>query len=1491
MTKATKKGKRENISSSSVTSEASVAIQEGQQQEVKEITKKELNITPTQENDSLDATELLKILIEIKNGNFDLRMPSDNGGLSGKIAATINEIITNNKKLIEQLANAQNNIGKEGSLHHRIVFPEAQGEWKSGVDSLNLLISELVYPIEEMDKVISGVAKGNLTQLTPFENDNLFRGDLDRISKGAKGLVYQLNLFTSDLSRVVKEVGSEGKLEGQIETQGVGGVWNDITDAVNLMSGNITSNIRDIEKVITGIAKGDLSQKITVNAKGEFKELKNTINTMVDLLNFFSSEVTRMGRNKGQDGNIGMQMQFQDVQGVWKDFRNYINQIGADLIHQIRSIAIVATAISKGDFTKKITIEAKDEIGELKNTINSMINQLNCFCSEVSRVSMEIGSEGLLGGQAIVPGVEGKWKEITDNVNMVASNYTNQVRGISKIVTAVSTGNLSQKLSINAKGEVAQLTDTFNEMIETLSVIADQVTNVAREVGVEGKLGGQAKVPEATGNWKKLMENVNLLAENLTTQVRSISEVASAVTKGDLTRNIRVDAKGEVKELKDTINLMITNLRETTRLNQDQDWLKSNLAKFNQMLQGQKDLKTVARRILSELAQVVSAHFGAFYIVAADEVFPKLKLFASYAYKSEKHIPKEFLFGEGLVGQCALEKERIILSNLPESYVKINSGLGKTPPSNLILLPVLFENNVKAVIELGTLGTFSDIHLDFLGQLTESIGIVLNTIQTNTRTEVLLSQSQSLTSALKIQQDELRRTNDELNDKAYMLLKQKGEVETKNKEVEEARRSLEEKAEQLTLTSKYKSEFLANMSHELRTPLNSLLILAQQLYENPEGNLNDKQTRYAKTIHSCGDDLLELINDILDLSKIESGFITANISNILFSEIATFVETTFKPLSETKNLKFITEICPGLPESIDTDSQRLNQILKNLLSNAFKFTESGEVKLKIFNGEKKRPKGINSLNDSKQVVAFSINDSGIGISPDKQTIIFEAFQQAEGSTSRKYGGTGLGLSISRGLAELLGGTIELESELGVGSTFTLFLPMDKVITPYTANAFDSLLAKSTEPYGILDAFKMTENEILSKKLEDITEMTNDAGDDRNNISAIDKVVLVIEDDLIFGKIMVEQAHLSGLKAVVASSYVEIFNFVARFKPIAITLDVYLSDTSGWKVLDQFKNDLNYRHIPIHLISREENKILALKRGAKSFLLKPLQNHQLSDLFEDIIKFNSIEIKQLLIIEPDGPKLSVMANLFRENLIEITVASSEKKANELIKQKIFDTIILDHALPKFSIIDLVKNIQNDKDNPIPIIIYSSNELDKEEIVKMNTISNNILLKFVNSRERLLEKTLMLLHYDYAQLPLEKRRKMENFRIKSDVLTGKKILVVDDDVRNLFALTTIFERFNIDVVTAERGMEAISIMNDFNDIEMVLMDIMMPGMDGYEAIRKIRREYKNSTLPIIAVTAQAMKGDRQKCIAAGASDYITKPLKTDQLLSLMRMWFHK
>jgi signal transduction histidine kinase/CheY-like chemotaxis protein/HAMP domain-containing protein len=1016
---------------------------------------------------------------------------------------------------------------------------------------------------------------------------------------------------------------------------------------------------------------------------------------------------------------------------------------------------------------------------------------------------------------------------------------------------------------------------------------------VAREVGVEGRLGGQASVPGASGIWKNLTENVNQLAENLTTQVRAISEVASAVTKGDLTQMIRVEAKGEVEELKDTINQMIANLKETTLRNQEQDWLKSNLAKFTQMLQGQKDLNTVTRRILSELAQVVNAQQGMFYILEQDENLEdqKLKLFSAYAYGEELNTTKEFSLGQGLVGQVAIEKERILLTNVPKDYIRITSGLGEASPVSVIVLPVLFEKEIKAVIELASFGNFSEIHLDFLSQLTESIGIVLNTIETHSRTEQLLEQSQSLT-------DELRRTNEELQDKAHLLVKQKEEVEAKNKEVEEARRSLEEKAEQLQLTSKYKSEFLANMSHELRTPLNSLLILAQQLYENREGNLSEKQVRYAKTIHSCGDDLIQLINDILDLSKIESGYISTDFINVRFNEITSFVETTFKHVSENKNLRFNIEMDPQLPDTLETDVQRLNQILKNLLSNAFKFTEKGGVALRVYEANKNWKQGNNpSLDKAKKVVAFEIKDTGIGISKDKQNIIFEAFQQAEGSTSRKYGGTGLGLSISRGLAELLGGSIELESEVGQGSAFTLFLPIDynpnlvKKEKQSSLTVSEYKLAEVSDDLAIQSVPTVKVTEV--KDLDPLNEIINQVGDDRNNIMSHDKVVLVVEDDLRFAKIMIDKAHEHDLKVVVATSFGDVFDLTNKYNPISVTLDVKLPDASGWRILDLFKNDINFRHIPVHLISGEENRLLAMHRGARSFHLKPLKNEALSVLFNDIVKYHERKPKRLLIVEDNEIDSSQMAKILDNGeLVQIEIATTGREALDLIRNNVYDCITVDYMLPDIGGLEFVTEIsQINKMQMTPLIIYSAKDFSPKERTQLKQYANRILLKDVNSLELLLEEAVVHMHLDHKDLLPEKQRIIENLRSKEDVLANKKVLVVDDDVRNLFALTTAFERYGIHAITAESGQEAIDILADNTDIDVVLMDIMMPEMDGYETTQKIRREHKNAHLPIIAVTAKAMKGDREKCIEAGASDYITKPVKIDQLLSLMRVWLYK
>ena len=1440
---------------------------------------------------------IAEVTTAVAKGDLSKKIAVDVRGEMLELKNTINTMVDQLNSFGSEVTRVAREVGSEGQLGGQADVPGVGGTWKDLTDSVNKMADNLTNQVRNIAEVTTAVAKGDLSKKITVD----VKGEMLELKDTINTMVDQLNSFASEVTRVASEVGSEGKLGGQATVKGVGGVWKGLTDSVNQMAGNLTAQIRNIANVAIAVANGDLSKKITVDVRGEILQLKDTLNTMVDQLRGFASEVTRVAREVGTDGKLGGQAFVPGVAGTWKDLTDSVNQMAGNLTDQVRNIAGVTTAVANGDLSKKITVDVRGEMLELKNTINTMVEQLNSFAFEVTRVAREVGTEGKLGGQAEVRGVAGTWKDLTDSVNQMASNLTGQVRGIAKVVTSVAKGNLKQKLSINALGELAQLTDTINEMIDTLAVFAEQVTTVAREVGVEGRLGGQASVPGASGTWKDLTENVNQLAANLTTQVRSISEVASAVTKGDLTRTIRVDAKGELEALKDTINQMITNLRETTLRNQDQDWLKSNLAKFTQMLQGQKDLKTVTKRILSELAQVVSTHYGAFYILQQDEETQqvKLRLFAAYAYREEKTIPREFAIGEGLVGQCAFEKERILLTNVPNNYVKINSGLGRGKPANLIILPVVFENNVKAVIELASLDVFSETHLDFLDQLTESLGIVLNTIETNTRTEELLAQSQSLAGELKTQQEELRRTNDELQDKALLLVKQKDEVEAKNKEVEEARKSLEEKAEQLTLTSKYKSEFLANMSHELRTPLNSLLILAQQLYENAEGNLNDKQIRYAKTIHSCGDDLIQLINDILDLSKIESGFISANISSVRISEISSFVETTFKPISEARNLKFRIETDYALPNSMETDIQRLNQILKNLLSNAFKFTEKGEVSLRIFEPKRTWKPGVPTLDSATQVVAFSISDTGIGIPLEKQSIIFEAFQQAEGSTSRKYGGTGLGLSISRGLAELLGGTIELESQAGRGSSFTLYLPLTSIpsIAPREVSESIKVIqqlqldSEGNQINNLLENLRITNEGVEARGMDIVSEMINDTGDDRSHIHADDKVILVVEDDLRFGKILIDKAHEKSMKAIVATNYLEVFDFINRFSPIAITLDVRLPDTSGWKVIDLLRNDLTYRHIPIHVISGEENRVLALKRGARSFLLKPLDNDLLSGLFDDILSYNSKAKKSILIVEDNELDSSQIAKIHHDENLIVTIANTGKEAVDLVRESEFDCIILDYTLPDMTGSELLRQVSKVKNDLTPVIVYSAKDFTKAELNTVNLNSSSHIVKGVNSIEYLLEETISHLHINHKHLAPEKRRIIENIRNKEDILTGKNILIVDDDVRNLFALTTVFERFNINAITAESGKEAIKILTENPKIEMVLMDIMMPEMDGYETTQKIRREHKNSTLPIIAVTAKAMKGDRQKCIEAGASDYITKPVKIDQLLSLMRLWFCK
>jgi signal transduction histidine kinase/CheY-like chemotaxis protein/HAMP domain-containing protein len=1086
-----------------------------------------------------------------------------------------------------------------------------------------------------------------------------------------------------------------------------------------------------------------------------------------------------------------------------------------------------------------------------------------------------VGTEGKLGGQAQVSGVGGTWKDLTDNVNFMASNLTEQVRGIVKVVTAVANGNLTQRLAVQAKGEVAALADTINDMTDTLATFADQVTNVAREVGVDGRLGGQANVPGAAGTWKDLTGNVNLLAANLTTQVRAIAEVATAVTKGDLTRSIQVETRGEVAELKDNINTMISNLRETTESNREQDWLKTNLAKFTGMLQGQRELNTVGKMLLAELAPLVNAQQGTIYHVNEDlDSDMQLKLLSSYAH-GEQPPAATIRLGQGLAGQCAVEKKRLLLEDVPSDFISISSSLGAARKVSIIVLPVLFEGQTKAVMELAALHSFNASSLAFLDLLTQSIGAVFNTIEATMRTEGLLKQSQKLTVELQSRQSELQQTNEELGTKARLLAEQNAEVERKNAEVEQARHALEEKAEELALTSKYKSEFLANMSHELRTPLNSILILSQQLAENAPGTLIPRQVEFSKNINSSGTDLLHLINDILDLSKIESGTVTVDVEPITFDDLRDNIERNFRHVAEAKNLPFNVHFANDLPHSMDSDPKRLQQVLKNLLSNAVKFTTHGHVTVSVGLASAGWSPDHPVLSKSPQVVAFAVDDTGIGIAPDKQRLIFEAFQQADAGTSRKYGGTGLGLAISRELALLLGGEIKLVSAFGQGSTFTLYLPVH-----YAGS--EATVGKSTNG----NQQKSRDITILPMAREEHIE------DDRNDINENDAVFLIIEDDPHFARILLGLARDRGFKGIVATKGVMGLSLARQFHPAAISLDIFLPDTLGWTVLNQLKLDPATRHIPVQIVTLEEERQHGLAHGAFSYLIKAPTTDALEAAIDRIRDFSEPRTRRLLVVEDSEIEQQAIVELLGHDDIDIVTAGTGSEALAALADQDFDCVVLDLRLPDMPGFNLLEKMHAQPELvDVPVVVFTGKDLSTEEQARLKSMAKSIVLKDVRSPERLLDETALFLHRVVTNLPPEKQAMLERLHGSSEVLRHRKVLVVDDDARNIFALTSLLENQDMDVLSTTNGRSAVDIIKLNPDLSLVLMDIMMPEMDGYETMREIRRIPEFRTLPILALTAKAMKGDREKCLDAGASDYIAKPVNTDQLLSLMRVWLFR
>ncbi|HLJ37924.1 MAG TPA: response regulator [Steroidobacteraceae bacterium] len=1377
--------------------------------------------------DALEQPRLLKqrlllgALRALRKGDFSVRLPRGLTGIEGEIAEVFNDVAELNAAMTEELMRICEAVGKQGQIDRRARVPAAVGAWASKVESVNTLIADLMRPTTAVAAVIESVANGVLSQRILLDIDALpLRGEFARIGKVVNTMVNQLNSFASEVSRVAREVGTEGKLGGQAKVPGAAGTWKDLTDNVNAMAANLTGQVRNIAEVTTAVAKGDLSKKITVDVRGEILELKSTINTMVD--------------------------------------------------------------------------------------------QLNGFASEVSRVAREVGTEGKLGGQARVPGVAGTWKDLTDNVNAMAANLTGQVRNIADVTTAVAKGDLSKKITVDVRGEILELKSTINTLVDQLNGFASEVSRVAREVGTEGKLGGQARVPGVAGTWKDLTDNVNQLAANLTTQVRAIAEVATAVTKGDLTRSIMVEAMGEVAALKDNINEMIRNLKDTTRKNEEQDWLKTNLAKFSRMLQGQGDLVAVSHMVLSELAPLVNAHQGVLYRHSRQDTESYLELVASYASGPESKLPQVLRFGEGLLGQCAMEKKRMLLESVPPDYVRVTSALGSTAPANVVILPVLFEGEVKAVLELASLRTFSPTNLSFLSQLAETIGIVLNTIEANMRTSNLLRQSQSLTrelqrqqqeltqtndrlgqqaqnlqkseTLLKNQQEELQRTNDELQQKAVLLSDQMRQVEYKNEEIELAKAALEEKAEQLALNSRYKSQFLANMSHELRTPLNSLLILAKLLSDNATENLTPKQIDYAQTIYAAGADLLSLISDILDLAKIESGTVTLDVASLRMTDLKDYVERTFAPTAQEKQLQFNVTIDPQLPGSIETDEKRLQQILKNLLSNAFKFTKQGSVELRMTRTIRSAPADTAHTVKAVEAIAFTVCDTGIGIPDNQQKVIFEAFQQADGTTSRHFGGTGLGLSISRELAGLLGGEITVESSPGKGSSFVFYLPL-----AIASSARGELAAAAALPEPAAPPAERPPAATRTR-IQPAAEQAAPIQDDREKLTPDDRVVLIIEADPGLAETLLEVAREHGFKGVVAAGGNSGFAQALVLQPDAITLDLKLPDVDGWVILDLLKHNLRTRHIPVSVVSLQEQAHRSLHMGAVAVMHKGDTREALQ---QALLKTRSLlerEAKVLLVADGDEARRAEIEESLRGVDVQITSAADGHRVLEALRRSHFDCVVLGPELEDMSATDLLRTVaESEAVSEMPFVVYETDSLGGSERAELGRLAEILVLKKAPTRKALLEEIAMFLHQTLNNLP-PASRSLLMARGSDRGLADRKILIVDDDVRNVFALTGALEQCGMTVLTAEDGREGIEILQATSGVEAVLMDIMMPGLDGYDTIRIIREHAEFKELPIIAVTAKAMKGDREKCIDAGASDYIAKPVNVEQLTSLLRVWLN-
>ncbi|HSZ40182.1 MAG TPA: HAMP domain-containing protein [Trebonia sp.] len=1094
---------------------------------------------------------------------------------------------------------------------------------------------------------------------------------------------------------------------------------------------------------LTAVRGGDFGTRLSATGDPLLDEIADVFNGMTAQLDLFTSEVTRVAREVGTEGKLGGQARVPGVSGSWQDLTDNVNSMANNLTIQVRNIAQVATAVAKGDLTQKIDVDAQGEILELKTTLNTMVDQLSAFADEVTRVAREVGTQGNLGGQAVVHGVSGTWKDLTDNVNSMANNLTSQVRNIAQVTTAVAQGDLSRKIDVDARGEILELKTTINTMVDQLSSFAAEVTRVAREVGRDGRLGGQAEVEGVSGTWKRLTENVNELSATLTRQVRAISEVTSAVATGDLTRTISVEAEGEVAELKDNINTMVRSLREMVQASSEQDWLKTNLAAIGSMLQGHRDLEVVADLIMEELAPLVNAQHGTFFLAEGTGGDTRLRLIAGYGLLADKDAPLQYRIGQSLIGQVAKSKRPIVVDDIPPGYIRISSGLGEAQPANLAVLPIMFEDHVIGVIELASFTRFTTVQAAFLEQLTDTLGVTVNALIANTRTDALLSESQRLTAELQARSEELQRSNTDLEEKAAQLAAQKRDIEAKNAEIERAREEIEERARQLALASQYKSQFLANMSHELRTPLNSLLILARLLAQNPGGNLTGKQVEYANVIHSAGSDLLQLISDILDLSKVEAGRMDIQAEEFPLSALVEDLRTTFGPLTAEKGLEFAVTIDPSAPSELVTDRQRLRQVLGNLLSNAVKFTERGQVSLLV-----------NAPADDQETVSFAVTDTGIGIAPQNLDTIFGAFQQGDGTLSRRYGGTGLGLSIASEVGALLGGRITATSGLGRGSTFTLRLP-------------------AALPAG-------HRAEPVSPPVP-VPVQASTAPAPRTGLRANgERGVLVLE------------GTSGGLLTLLAHSAV--------------------SDLAGERGA-----------AAVRTVTTAGEGMTALAEEPFRCVVVDLTTPEAAEFLDQVRE------------SPDGRDLPVLAHTAR-------------RADGPVQAQ-----------------------------PAP----RSGHRTFEPLATLDDLRERITLHLSAARPG---EVPALRGETAAPLPAPVAVPVAA-GARHPALPGKKVLVIDDDARNVFAIASALELHGMAVSRAGDGQGGIDALLAAPDTELVLMDVMMPGMDGYETMTAIREMPQFANLPIVAVTARAMPGDRDKSLIAGATDYVTKPVDTDELIAVI------